>query len=249
MNGPLFINIGNTHTQLAVEEGGRLRLLSVYDTSRMEDSLPELEDNPGIEGFAVCVVPPARRRLEAHYGGRMHFLDWHDFRTLDFSLVDTSTLGMDRIANAAAAFDIAKGPAIVVDCGTCVNTVVVDGRGRFLGGAILPGRNILRRGLHSHTAQLPLLELRDEVPPPIGRNTRDAIAAGTDLASVGALREVLSRTLECLPEKHMVYATGGDAPYFLRALPGLLVPAPGHLTLHGVRLAAFGNLKNGVSIV
>ena len=143
-----------------------------------------------------------------------------------------------RIANAAAAFDLAKRPVIVVDCGTCVNTVVVDGRGRFLGGAILPGRNIMRLALHGHTAQLPLLELRHEVPSPIGRNTKDAIAAGTDPASVGALREVLLHTLECLPDRHIVYATGGDAPYFLRALPDLLVPAPVHLTLHGVRLAA-----------
>ncbi|MBR6373780.1 MAG: hypothetical protein IKS20_11420, partial [Victivallales bacterium] len=93
------------------------------------------------------------------------------------------------------------------------------------------------------TAQLPLLELRDELPSPIGRNTREAMAAGTDLGSVGALHEILSRTTAMLHEEYAIYATGGDAPYFLKALPELLNPAPPLLTLQGV-VCAFrtGNL-------
>ncbi|MBO4512443.1 MAG: type III pantothenate kinase [Victivallales bacterium] len=237
-----FLNIGNTHTQVAENSGNGLRLLSVYDTKSLDDTIPQLEEDIGGKGYAVCVVPALKERLQARYGNRLHFLSCVDFGMLDFSLVDTSTLGMDRIANAAAAFSLVEGPVIVVDCGTCVNTVIVDGAGRFLGGAISPGRSIMRRALNSYTAQLPLLELRDEIPSPIGRNTREAMAAGTDLGSVGALHELLSRTVEQLHEDYTIYATGGDAPYFLKALPDLLKPAPSFLTLQGVKLAAMASM-------
>ncbi|MBQ7178131.1 MAG: type III pantothenate kinase [Victivallales bacterium] len=242
MSCTFFLNIGNTHTQVAENAGNGLRLLSVYDTKSLDATIPQMEENMGSKGYAVCVVPALKARLQERYGQRLYFLSCRDFAMLDFSLVDTSTLGMDRIANAAAAFSLVKGPVIVVDCGTCVNTVIVDGAGRFLGGAISPGRSIMRRALNSYTAQLPLLELRDEIPSPIGRNTREAMAAGTDLGSVGALHELLSRTVSQLHEDYTIYATGGDASYFLKALPYLLKPAPPLLTLQGVKLAAMASM-------
>ena len=238
MSGIFFLNIGNTHIQVAENSANGLRLLSVYETKSLGDTIPQLEGNVGGQAYVVCVVPALKARLQERYRQRIHFLACSDFAMLDFSLVDTSTLGMDRIANAAAAFSLVKGPVIVVDCGTCVNTVIVDGKGRFLGGAISPGRSIMRRALNSYTAQLPLLELRDEIPSPIGRNTREAMSAGTDLGSVGALHELLSRTVAQLHDDYTIYATGGDAPYFLKALPDLLQPAPPLLTLQGVSLAA-----------
>ena len=125
-----FLNIGNTHTQVAENAGNDLRLLSVYDTKSLDATIPQLEENVGGIGYAVCVVPALKAGLQARYGQRLHFLSCMDFAMLDFSMVDTSTLGMDRIANAAAAFAMVKGPVIVVDCGTCVNTVIVDGTHR-----------------------------------------------------------------------------------------------------------------------
>ena len=232
-----FLNIGNTHTQVAELADGKLKLLATHETSSLGAEIPLLKEHPEAHGIAVCVVPPLRERLQRQYSSRLRFLSWQDFKMLDFSQVDTSTLGLDRIANAAAAFSLAGGPAIVVDCGTCLNTVVVDGEGRFLGGAILPGRCMMRRALHEYTAQLPMLELRDCLPLPIGRNTLDAMAAGTDLAGVGALRELLSRTQQQVHGKYKVFATGGDASYFLKALPEIMDAAPPLLTLLGVKLA------------
>ena len=237
MSGTFFLNIGNTHAQVATLANGKLKLLATHETCSLDATIPQFEEYPDAHGIAVCVVPPLRERLQAQYPSRLRFLSWQDFKMLDFSLVDTSTLGLDRIANAAAAFSLAGGPAIVVDCGTCLNTVVVDGDGRFLGGAILPGRRMMRRALHEYTAQLPMLELRGNLPLPIGCNTLDAMAAGTDLAGVGALRELISRTQQQVQGKYKVFATGGDASYFLRALPEMLDAAPPLLTLLGVKLA------------
>ena len=125
---------------------------------------------------------------------------------------------------------------MVIDFGTCIHTVVVRGDGVFLGGAIMPGRTLQRKALATYTAQLPMLPLRDAPSPPVGANTLDAMAAGVDLGIVGAVRELLESTRRQLGGECLVLPTGGDAPFFLKALPELR-PAPELLTLRGVALA------------
>ena len=63
-------------------------------------------------------------------------------------------------------------------------------------------------------------------------------AAGTDIGAVGALERIATLIRQQLdaPEAP-VFATGGDAPFFLRHLPHLLTPAPPMLTLRGTAVA------------
>ena len=235
----LLLNIGNTHIQTALNEAGGPRLLDTCDTSHalVLGQIPFLEQMPTMwTGTAVCVVPQLRALLAKRYPA-LHFLTTSDYPQLDFTRVDASTLGMDRVANAAAALHIAGGAAMVIDFGTCIHTVVVQADGGFLGGAIMPGRILQRKALATYTAQLPLLPLRDEPASPIGSNTLDALAAGVDLGIVGAVRELLAATRRQLGGECLVLPTGGDAPFFLRALPELH-PSPELLTLRGVALAA-----------
>ncbi|MBR0458222.1 MAG: type III pantothenate kinase [Victivallales bacterium] len=235
----LLLNIGNTHVQIAADEPDGPRLLDVCDTAdaRALGTIPFLARlTMPWHATAVSVVPALQHALQQTFP-HLRFLSHKDFSSLDFSRVDTSTLGMDRIANAAAAFDFAKGAAVVIDFGTCIHTVIVDATGCFLGGAILPGRMLLRKSLATYTAQLPLLPLRDEVPPPCGPNTLEAIAAGVDLGVVGAVRELLAQTRRVLGESCRVFPAGGDAPFFLKALPELQ-PGPDLLTLRGVAVVA-----------
>ena len=165
----------------------------------------------------------------------MRFLSRADFR-LDFSAVDASTMGMDRIANAFAAHHIAQSAVVVIDCGTCINTMAVTADGRVLGGAIMPGRMMLRKSLAAYTAQLPLLPMRSECPSPVGANTLDALAAGVDRGIIGSVRELLRSTQELLGSDCRFIAAGGDAPYFLSNIPELQ-PGPELLTIRGVAQA------------
>ncbi|MBQ6472328.1 MAG: type III pantothenate kinase [Victivallales bacterium] len=235
----LLLNIGNTHIQTALDEPDGPRLLDVCDTGHalVLGHIPFLQQMPEAwTGAAVCVVPQLRTLLEKRYPS-LRFLTTADFPQLDFSRVDSTTLGMDRVANASAALHIAGGAAMVIDFGTCIHTVVVRRDGVFLGGAIMPGRILQRKALATYTAQLPMLPLRDAPSPPVGPNTLDAMAAGVDLGIVGAVRELLDSTRRQLGGECLVLPTGGDAPFFLKALPGLR-PAPELLTLRGVALAA-----------
>ena len=154
---------------------------------------------------------------------------------VDFSLVDASTLGQDRIANAVYLTKIATLPAVSIDFGTCITAEVVDARKRFLGGPIFPGRTLARKALHDYTSKLPLIKLADELPPCPGANTVDAIRMGTDAAAVDAVAGFLARLEKVLGCRPAVYACGGDRAFFLKApeLAGML-DGGNDFTLRGI---------------
>ena len=141
-----------------------------------------------------------------------------------------------RSANAVAAAEYYPLPALVVDCGSAITFELVDARRRFLGGAILPGRLLMRKALNSGTAQLPEVPLAETPPELPGRNTGDAIRLGVDGGAIGMVREVAGRLSAGIGLASMVL-TGGDAGFFAPHFPSWRVAAP-EFTLQGIRLAA-----------
>ena len=226
-----FLNIGNTHTQmLAVDPDGG-RSLRVVPTAEFDPaSLP-----PGAETFAACVVAEKTDLLLAH-GIRMATPETAS-GAVDFSRVDASTLGQDRVANAVHLAAKAPLPAVSLDFGTCITAEVVDAGKRFLGGAIFPGRVLMRRALNLYTSKLPFVDLADELPPCPGANTADAIRMGTDAATVDAAAGFLARLEKLLGCRPAVYACGGDRAFFLNApeLAGM-IDGGDDFTLCGVRI-------------
>ena len=227
-----FLNIGNTHTQiLAVEQDGGYMIRTVPTADFDPASLPD-----GAELFAACVVAGKMDTLRAR-GCRMATPEAAS-KFMDFSLVDASTLGQDRVANAAyLAAKATTLPTVSIDFGTCITAEVVDDRKRFLGGAIFPGRTLTRRALNLYTSKLPFIELADELPPYPGTNTADAIRMGTDAAAIDAVAGFLARLEKLLGCRPAVYACGGDRAFFLRT-PELAGMKDGgnDFTLRGVEL-------------
>jgi type III pantothenate kinase len=229
----LLLNIGNTNTQIArLAANGDLSSVQTVPTAM----LPEgglLDALAGSGGLAATVVPAMQRSLASLYP-RLRFIRSIDVPFVDFSQVDPSTLGADRIANLAAAAEMG-GPILVLDCGTAITTEALGSGNVFRGGAILPGRRLLRQALHDHTAQLPLVPLGDQAPPALGLNTREAILAGTDTAVLGAVAHIVQVTREELGAPSCpVVAVGGDAPYFARHLSDVQLGPP-DFTLRGLR--------------
>ena len=226
-----FLNIGNTHTQiLEVEPDGGRTICTVPTADFDPASLPD-----EAEIAAACVVAEKMDALRARGVG--FATPEAASRFLDFSLVDASTLGQDRVANAVYLAVNAVLPAVLLDFGTCITAEVVDAQKRFLGGAIFPGRALTRRALNLYTSKLPFVALADELPPCPGANTADAIRMGTDAAAVDAVAGCLARLVKHLGCRPAVYACGGDRAFFLRA-PELACMADGgdDFTLRGVEL-------------
>ena len=224
-----LLNIGNTHAQPAIWHDGYLELLPRIPTSELTwERLPQ--EYPVA---AASVVPKASARLAGH---GIYFLSAYDCGGLiDFSRVDPTTLGADRVANAIAAAEFYPLPALVVDCGTAITIEIVDERRRFLGGAIAPGRRLMRRALFEGTAQLPEIPFSQELPEEPGRNTVEAIRFGVDRGAVGLVRELVAASLRSCGIVSCL-AAGGDAGFYAAALPELKA-VESDFTLHGIRLA------------
>lgn len=206
-----YLNIGNTHTQiLTIDDKGGRSIRTVPTAEFDPVSLPR-----DAEIAAACVVAEKMDALRAR--GALLVTPETASKFVDFSSVDASTLGQDRIANAVLLAAKAPLPAVSLDFGTCITAEVVDARKRFLGGPIFPGRTLVRKALHAYTSKLPLVELADELPPCPGANTADAIRAGTDTAAVDAVAGFLARMEKLVGCRPAVYACGGDRAFFLRA--------------------------------
>ena len=223
-----LFNVGNTHVQIADLCSGMIHPVAKVPTSEFH---PEKFAAPEM---AAASVVPALEELLRHAGALIVSPNFAR-GPVDLSLMKTpETLGADRLANAAALILSGPLPAMCIDFGTAINLEFVDSKRRMRGGAILPGRLLLRRALHDYTAKLPLTELRSDIPGFPGNNTVDAIDIGVDAGALGAVREVLARMeKQFAGESIRRVACGGDAPFFLRELPGFEF-ADDTFTLRGI---------------
>lgn len=132
------------------------------------------------------------------------------------------TVGRDRLYAALGAWQLAQGPAIVVDAGTALTVDALgqrQGQPCFLGGAIAPGPVLLARSLSEGGAQLFAAEIEADVPA-LGRDTRRALQSGVTVGFQGAARELVERVSdEAGLQSAPVYLTGGARALLMR--PGL----------------------------
>ena len=123
------------------------------------------------------------------------------------------TLGADRLAAAVAAWALGGGRAVVaLDAGTAITTDVVTAEPAYLGGAIAPGPDLLRRALARDTGQLPETEWTAPASP-VGASTAEAVQAGLSVMVLDGVAGLLRRTLDAVGGDALVVATGGWAPW------------------------------------
>ncbi len=114
-------------------------------------------------------------------------------------------LGPDRWAALIAARAIHNGASLVVNAGTATTVDMLTEDGTFLGGAILPGVELMRFVLHEHTGRLPIQEGSHRDTP---RSTVDAIQTGCEHAQAGAV-ERMYRVFRDLAPAPLCIVAGG----------------------------------------
>lgn len=151
--------------------------------------------------------------------------------------------GVDRLAALVAAHAEAGGAAaVVVDAGTAVTVDAMDSHGTHLGGLIMPGLRLLRRGLNLGTAGV-----RADLSIKVGvmgetalqANTEAGVDAGTHCMFIGGVLRAIDQACAEAGPGARVYLTGGDADLIVGSLarPHVLRPA---LVLEGVARMAEG---------
>ncbi len=108
-------------------------------------------------------------------------------------------VGIDRLLSALAAKNNYSAPIVVIDAGSAVTVDLVDHRGHFLGGAILPGLHLQASALSMGTDALPVihwdgtvesLSPQDFSP---GKNTSHAIRLGVLTSVTAAIDQLIGR--------------------------------------------------------
>lgn len=127
---------------------------------------------------------------------------------IDIRIDNTSTLGADRLVDAAGAYYTYGGPCIVIDFGTATTYDVVTAKGEFIGGATAPGIGICAQALSSQAAKLPEIEIRkpDKI---IAKNTIKSMQAGTFFGYIGQTEYMIKKIKEEYGQDMKVISTGG----------------------------------------
>ena len=148
---------------------------------------------------------------------------------VDYETPDT--LGMDRLAAIAGAYNFSGGnDVLVIDAGSAItfDTIV---NGRYPGGSISPGLSMRFKALNEFTARLPLVMPSEAVNFP-ARNTRSAIATGVVEGLVFEINEYIRRFRK-EGGKKVVFLTGGDSVFLLERIDNEVTHLP-ELVLEGL---------------
>jgi len=126
--------------------------------------------------------------------------------------LDPETItGIDRLLNAAVAWEAHQQACVVVDAGTCVTVDFVDGEGTFHGGGIAPGAQTQLDAMHNSTSALPDVTFEAPLKEAFGKNTAQAMLQGVFNGIRGVVRQLSEQYAIRYGAYPMVIATGGDA--------------------------------------
>jgi len=148
-------------------------------------------------------------------GGQIDMLTHETAAAVRTGYVDSTQIGLDRLANAAGLAGLTALPAVVADVGSCITVDFIDAEGVLVGGAIAPGLPVMKAGMAARTPHLQAA--LDALRPPVsmtepGRTTQDCIALGLYRAlsaTPAALADGFSRGRGRVSK----VLTGGDAAW------------------------------------
>jgi len=241
----IVIDLGNTNTKVATWQGDKIKTV----LSSLTGDLPAFQEaflahqQAGNRKPAATVigsvVPGALPAIQSHIAlvqDREALVVGDTLPLpLDVAVKDAKSVGIDRVCQAAAAYDRLQTGCTVVSFGTAVTIDLVDNEGVFLGGAILPGVQMQMLSLHEHTAMLPQAE--PGLPElPYGRTSVEAIQTGVCRGLAGAVRGIVEGYATHLNRWPQVVATGGDAA-LLMPLCDFIDTWTTDLTLRGIGLS------------
>jgi len=197
----LALNLGNSRLHGGVFVGHRL--IDAWDAPY--DRLP------AVGNFSqVLIASVNRERLTPWHG-----LPSSRILTLeDVPLPNKyATMGIDRALAAWGAWRRYREPLLIIDCGTAITLTSIDGTGRFAGGAIFPGLELLCQCLPQRVRHLPPVTLPPNAIPLWAETTPDAMASGVFHFVKSGLTQFIN------DRGWLTLFTGGDGKYWQQFFP------------------------------
>lgn len=146
-----------------------------------------------------------------------------------------SRTGPDRIVNAVAGYNIAKGPAIVIDFGTATTYDLIGPESTLEACIIAPGIETAGRSLWGGAAMLPAIQIK-KPESVLARETVSGMQGGLVFGAIGQTEYIVKKMKE--ESGYMdayVIATGGLGKIIANETECIDLYDP-QLTLNGLRL-------------
>ncbi|NKI31679.1 type III pantothenate kinase [Croceivirga thetidis] len=212
----LVVDVGNTLVKMAVFENHEILFDQAVDAQYFLEKVKVLfAKYPNISQAIVSSVGQIGQK-EAKILSlfcTVHELTHQSKLPFKNSYATPQSLGVDRIALAAAAFyKYPKSNVLIIDAGTCITYDIVNDYGEYLGGAISPGIQMRYNAMHQQTAKLPLLT-PSETLDYIGNSTENCMHSGVLNGTAREVDGVIDQYNERF-EHLTVILTGGDAQIF-----------------------------------
>lgn len=243
----LCVDIGNTNITLGLFEGERyvteFRLASDRELpqSEYEILLKTLLKDYDINGCIISSVVAEldekfRKAADNVFSLNSLFLTYETPCGVTIVADSPCEVGADRIANAAAAAKIFPNKAvIVVDFGTATTFDIVNSKGEFCGGIIIPGIKTQLKSLALSASLLPNIEASIS-PCAVGHNTEEAVLSGVIRGSAAAVDGLIEQCESELGEKALIIATGGYCGLIANYMKRPFDNVNRTLTLEGLRM-------------
>ncbi|HDM70257.1 MAG TPA: type III pantothenate kinase [Thermotogales bacterium] len=249
----LLLDVGNTHTVLAISDGSKILGRWRISTRRFEteDEFFTLVHNfgidDGIKTVAISsVVPSVDIALERYCKKYLKvaplWVNAEDYDEIKWNVnVRPSEIGADRVANVIAVRELFSGDIIVVDFGTAITVDVLVGD-TYEGGAILPGFRTSIMALFTGTAKLPQVDLKDPGRS-LGKDTEDNIQIGVVRGLVKAVDSIIDDIENETSRKYRIIATGGNS-HLAVGLSKHIKEVDEDLTIKGILIFAKKRMEN-----
>jgi type III pantothenate kinase len=171
---------------------------------------PRAFEGAALSSVVPCLAEPVTQAVRALTGREVVPITHDTAGELRLAIPEPTSLGLDRVVDAAWACASLPLPAITVDMGTATTFNVIDRDRNFRGGAIAPGLETGLRALSARAAQLPEIELTAPEHV-IGTCTPECMLSGSVVAAAAMIDGMASRIERELGEPASLVITGGLA--------------------------------------
>lgn len=210
----LIADIGNTTTKIAVVSDGKIVSKGRFGFTEMI-GIAEFLSHYKCEKAIISSVkgmPEGFAETVGRFAEYVHILSRQS--AIPFGIIyDTpETLGMDRVAAVAGAYNkYSSSDVLVIDAGTAITYDLLV-NGKYEGGAISPGIEMRFKALNTFTGRLPLVEKNEKEISFPAKDTISGIRAGVINGVVFEINEYI-RNFEKYHADNIVMITGGDSAY------------------------------------
>lgn len=238
----LCFDIGNSRTKLAVFEEDNIifkETLPILSIPKATEILEKFHPDSTI----LSSTAKENENLIKLFLSQKNFIRLSALTALPFKNAYSTpqTLGLDRIALAAASVSLYPGKNVLaIDAGTCITIDFTSADGIYLGGSIHPGIKMRLKAMHLFTGRLPLLH-PTLVEDFMGDSTRACMLAGAVKGAAAEIDGFISHYLTQFPDL-IVVLTGGDADIFFSMLKNKIFALP-DLVLLGLQKIAQYNVQ------